>query len=61
MYLKFAENIDILVQIVSCCLQTLRMRAGNTIGMPGANKMAENYFSSLYFIVATSKLQPSID
>ena len=58
MYLKFAEDVDILVQIVNANVEN-----GGAIGILGAKQgifYSENYFSSLYFIVATSKLQPSV-
>ena len=58
-YLKFVEDVDILVNIYA----KFYNEGGRTIGIPGTQKLEMLIFydfSCFYFIVAKSKLQTSI-
>ena len=59
MYLKFAEGVDILVHIVCAKFENER---GKYNRYTGCNFffISQNYFSSMYFIVATSTMQPFV-
>ena len=62
-YLKFAGNVDILEQIMNAKFENERGKDNRSIPGEKIGKIlfsSENDFTGLYFIVATSKLQPSV-